>query len=521
MIPEQKKRSLSIVLAVDKSGSMAAASGRYAKMDLAKEAAVSVIELLKDKDQVGVVAFDAEAEEIIGLGKVSSKGELENRIAGIQVGGGTNAYPALSMAHKWLKNADTQLKHVVLVSDGKSQQTDELYSLAGDMSKDKITVSTIAIGTDADKGTMRDIADLGLGRYHETDDAGELPRILVKEAFAAARLIVERDFYPVMSGDSEMLKGIEQSLPLLRGYIGTSPKEGVLVPIMSDSGDPILAAWQYGLGRTLAFTSEIKPRWAAEWLKWDEFSKFWSQVIGWSLAIPSGEFHVSANIVGNAGLISVDAVDSEGRYRNFLDFQASVVSPNLSNRRIFLKQVGSGRYEAEFEADQMGVYLARVSEMKAGQVVDSQNTGAVVPYSPEYRDMDSNYGLLEGLAVATGGKFRPSPDEIAAHDDMNTMSLQVFWQPLVMLSVFLFFLDVALRRITISRDQILKVADRISSHEKEAPSAKASRIFPPFVITLRASDMTDNLRPSPRGGHWISTVAVCAPWLVATRYRWF
>ena len=470
MVPERKKQSLSIALAIDRSGSMAAPSGRYVKLDLAKEAAVSVVEFLTGKDQIGVIAFDAEAQEIVRLEKVRAKGKIEDKIGTIRAGGGTDMYPALEIAYKRLLNADTQLKHVILVSDGKSQRADDAYALVGEMARDKITVSTIAIGGDADREVMQNIANLGLGRYYETEDAGDLPRIFVKEAFVASELIMEGDFRPVVSEDSEILKGILEredsrsvpspphslapSLPHLRGYVGTSPKETASVPIASDRGDPILSTWQYGLGRTLAFTSDVKPKWAVEWLKWDSFSKFWSQAIGWTLAIPSGEFDVSTSIVGSVGHVTVDAIDPEDRFRNFLDFQASVVKPDLSRGIVSLRQSGPGRYEGEFDAGQMGTYLLRVSEMKDGEVIDSQNTGAVASYSPEYKDLETNYSLLESLAAATDGKLRPEVGDIAIHGEASVWQLQDLWRLLVLASIPLFFLDVALRRVTVSKEQI-------------------------------------------------------------------
>jgi Ca-activated chloride channel family protein len=489
MVPEQKKRSLSIVLAIDKSGSMAVGSGRYVKIDLAKEAAVSVVEFLTDKDYVGVIAFDAEAHEIVKLEKVRLKGKIEDKIGTIQVGGGTNIYPALEIAHKRLLNADTQLKHVILVSDGKSQQPDDSYALVGKMAQDRITVSTIAIGGDADRELMRDIANLGLGRHYETDDAGDLPRIFVKEAFVASKLIMEADFRPVVSEDSEILRGIVEEtqdskgapFPPLRGYVRTSAKETASVPITSDQGDSILSAWQYGLGRTLAFTSDVRPKWAVEWLKWNNFGKFWSQAIGWTLAIPSGEFDASASIVGGLGHVTVDAVDSEGRFRNFLDFQANVVRPDLSHESVSLRQSGPGRYEAEFDAGQMGTYILRVSEMKDGKATDSQNTGAVVSYSPEYKDLETNHSLLENLAAATGGKFRPGTWEIAMHSTTGVWQLQDLWRSLILASIPLFFLDVALRRITISKEQISELRNKLRLRKGEGtPDTKAD-----ILVNLR------------------------------------
>jgi len=478
VIPEQKKRSLSIVLAIDRSGSMAAVSGRSVKIDLAKEAAISVVEFLTDRDQIGVIAFDAEAKEIVNLEKAVSKGKIEDKIAAIQPRGGTNIFPALEIAHRWLKGADTQLKHVILVSDGISQQPAESYNLTKRMAQDKITVSTIAIGDDADKKLMRDMANAGSGRYYETADAGDLPGIFIKEAFAASKLIMEGDFRPVVSGSSEMLKGMDTKfLPHLYGYVGTSPKENSSVLISSDQGDPILSAWQYGLGRAVAFTSDAKPKWAVEWLKWDQFSKFWSQVAGWSLAMPSGEFDASATIAGGMGHVTVDAVDASGRFRNFLNFQANVVRPDLSHDVVPLRQSGPGRYEAEFDSGQMGTYMLHVSEVKDKKPASSQNIGAVVSYSPEYKDLERNYSLLESLAAIANGKFKPEIGDIALHSEANVWRLQELWRMLLIASIPLFFLDIALRRITISREQIAELKSRIHlPGREEIPRAETATL---------------------------------------------
>jgi Mg-chelatase subunit ChlD len=477
MIPERKKGSLAIVLAIDRSGSMAASAGRYTKIDLAKEAAVSVVDFLNEKDEIGIVAFDAEAQEIVSLEKVKSKVEIEDKIATIRPGGGTNIYPALKVAYGWLRNSDAKLKHIILVSDGKSDQPNESYTLVSQIAGDKITVSTVAIGRDADGRTMRDIADPGLGRYYETDDAGSLPRIFIKEAFVASKLIMEGSFKPVIYGESEILKGIDtDNLPKLRGYVGTSSKEGASVLITSGSGDllsqddPILVTWQHGLGRTLAFTSDTKPKWASEWLKWDNFGKFWSQAIGWTLAVPSGEFDASASILGNKGKVTVDAVDSKGRLRNFLNFQADLVKPELTHEKISMVQKAPGRYEAEFDASQIGTYLLRVNEIRDGEVINAQNTGAVTSYSPEYKNLESNHSLLKAIAADTDGKFNPEPHEVTIHGEKAVWQLQDLWQTLVIASIPLFFLDIILRRVTIFREQLLELKNRFrQTREEETP----------------------------------------------------
>ena len=482
MIPERKKRSLSIVLAIDRSGSMAMGN----KINLAKEAATSVVEFLTDKDQIGIIAFDAKAEKVVKLEKVKSKREIEDKIGKIRVGGGTNFHPAIEIAYEWLKEADTQLKHFIIVSDGRSQEPEAIYPIVKEMAQEKITISSIAIGDDIDRKTMKDIADIGSGRYYETDDAGNLPRIFVKEAFMASELINEGNFRPVFSEKSEILQGINQ-LPPIYGYVGTSAKETASILInsdISDTSDPILAVWQYGLGRTLAFTSDTKPRWTIEWLRWEDFGKFWSQAIDWILTDPSGDFNISTSISGGKGIVTIDALDSEGRYRNFLDFQSRIVKPDLSTEILKIKQSGAGRYEGEYKADQTGTYLLHISEMKDGKIAHSQTAGTVTPYSPEYSSLESNHPLLENLALSTGGIFKPSTEEIGIHNQGGVKEMRFIWHWLTLAAIPLFFLDVIIRRVAFSKEQFLSLKERLKIQDT---SSKPKRPVSPALIPKQRS----------------------------------
>jgi uncharacterized membrane protein/secreted protein with Ig-like and vWFA domain len=504
MIPEQKKRSVSIVLLIDKSGSMTALSGRFSKIELAKESAMSVVDMLTDKDQMGVIAFDAEADEIVKLEKIQSKKQITDRIARMRARGGTNIYPALKIAYDRLKNADTQIKHVILLSDGRSLQMNESYNLVKMMVQDSITLSTVVISDEADKKAMQDVANIGSGRYYETKDAGNLPKLFIKETFMASKLIMEGNFRPIVSANSEIIKGIN-SLPSLRGYIATSAKYGASVILKSENSDPILATWQYGLGRSMAFTSDTRSKWAVEWLQWNDFSKFWSQAVGWCLPVSSSEFEVSASIVGGKGFLTVDAVSSTGQFRDFLEFQANVVRPDMSSETLSLKQSGTGRYETEFNAGVMGTYLINVTEMSNGKPVSSQNVGVTVSYSPEYSDLESNTKLLENLAEVTDGKFNPDATDISEHRMIASRRMQDVWKWLLIASIPLFFLDVALRRITISKEQIkeLKTRFRMSSSIKPVENttlaslkARKERTFE--INTIQNLNVQPNLRSEKR-----------------------
>jgi Ca-activated chloride channel family protein len=64
-----------------------------------------------------------------------------------------------------------------------------------------------------------------------------------------------------------MLKDIPfEASPDLHGYVKTNRKATAQVPLVTDLGDPLLAHWQFGLGKVTAFTSDCKSRWAAMWI---------------------------------------------------------------------------------------------------------------------------------------------------------------------------------------------------------------------------------------------------------------
>jgi hypothetical protein len=176
-------------------------------------------------------------------------------------------------------------------------------------------------------------------------------------------------------------------------------------------------------------------------------------------------------------LISVDAVSASGQLRNFLNFSASIVKPDLTSETIELKQSGSGRYDAEFDADQMGTFLLSITEMNDGKPISTKNMGLTASYSPEYNDLVSNKGLLENLALATGGKFKPEISDIVDRKSKSVRHIQEIWRWLLIISIPLFFLDVAIRRITISKEQLQEFMRKLLVFNRPPEQAEENKTF--------------------------------------------
>jgi hypothetical protein len=238
--------------------------------------------------------------------------------------------------------------------------------------------------------------------------------------------------------------------------VASSPKPRAETPLWTQQGDPLLAHWQYGLGRAVAFTSDAKPRWAKSWLAWEKYRQFWVQVAQWSLRrTENADFSTDVSLDKGDGLINVEALDAQGNYRNFLNLQAIVVSPKGERVVVPVRQSGPGHYDAKFPTKEPGVYAVNVVEMDGSKVAAQQTAGASINYSPEFSDPAPNYNLLRRLAEAGGGKVldvRNPADNPFLHDRAKTFQPRDLWEALLQFAVICFVLDVGFRRIQIERE---------------------------------------------------------------------
>ncbi|HET9532854.1 MAG TPA: VWA domain-containing protein [Blastocatellia bacterium] len=464
----QKKHfpSLAIVLVIDKSGSM---SGT--KMQLALEAASATVDFLSERDSVGVVAFDDEATPIVELKKVEDKQSIIRDINTIQPLGGTNMYPGLKKAYEWLSASDAQIKHIIVMSDGQSEGGD-FAGVARSARDAGMTLSSVAVGEDADFETMKYISDIGGGRFYATQSAESLPRIFTQEAFLASRAtIIEEPFAPRLVRPTQATGGVDWSAaPQLGGYVGTAERDQLNSPaitsLVTHKDDPLYAVWQYGLGRSAAFTSDAKPRWASGWMDWPGFGQFWTQALRDTLRREGGDELVPRVVIdAGRGHIAVEAITGEGAFKNNLRLRAHIVAPDLSTSDIALEQTAAGRYEADFPATSRGAYLVSVTE-EGG--TSAPVTGAVNSYSPEFSITSSDTALLDRLSEATGGR----PMEIGGGEAdaidlferrmMKTRPHEI-WETLLMLALILLPLDVGIRRVHITREQVDRAREWIES----------------------------------------------------------
>jgi Mg-chelatase subunit ChlD len=441
--------SVALVLVIDASGSMAGGPGA-SKMDLAKEAAVRATELLGEQDQIGVISFDDTPRWVIEMQNMTDPSAVQSGIGGISPGGGTAIFPALETAYDALVQREAKVKHIILLTDGLSTGGD-YDALTNQMRADNISLSTIAVGSDADFNLLRKLADIGQGRYYEGNDPFDLPQLVVKETQEVARAaIVEEPFRPLVSSSSPIMDGFDaNSLPPLYGYVSTTPKPSSQTILLSRSADPLLSEWQYGLGRVVSWTSDAENRWAQDWVSWSEFGRFWAQAVKRTIPSPLDRNN-QVTVRNEAGgvKITVDSVADDRSYVNFVPTTGTLVTPDGSQVPLTLPQVGPGRYQTQVTTSQEGPYFLNISQQGSdGQMQVSRPAGFVVPYSAEYRALKSNTDLLSQIARATGGTALADPAQAFSQAATADGTPREIWPALLLAASLLLLVDIAVRRL--------------------------------------------------------------------------
>ena len=525
---KEQSPNLALVLAVDKSGSM----GRchcdnpdlnqtyerrevgQPKVDIAKEAVMRAASALGPQDYLGVVAFDSAARWALEMRRVVDLAALEQSVGGIQAAGQTNLRSGVEAGYAALQATQARRKHLILMTDGWVRQG-ELVSLARQMQAEGITLSVVAAGGGSAE-YLAELAQSGGGRYYPAADILRVPDFFLKETVTAVgEYIVEEPFYPLPSAPSSVLRGLDPaSLPPLLGYNGTTPKSTAFVALGTPRGDPLLATWQYGLGRAAAWTSDLKGQWAAAWVAWDGFPRFAAQLVGWTLPAPQVEgLTAQASLEDDRAVIRVEAVapapldvgatGQAGRPRNFLEVSAALIGPDLQTRELALPQVGPGRYVAEVELSQPGTYLVRLGVSEAGKALGQQTLGLVVPYSPEYQTTDVDMAWLNELARLTGGHALTEPGAAFAHNLPAAERAREIWGPLLLIVALLFPLDVALRRVMLNPGDVRRAARWLRERLPARPLRAGPRervLGRLFEARQRAAQARDRARQGRPGG---------------------
>lgn len=442
---QEKRKDIALVIAIDRSYSM---KGR--KIEYAKEAARASLDLLEEQHYFGVVAFDSQPYVPVPVEPVKSKRKAEALISRIQASGQTNIYPALGIVYRLLRDLEVPTKHVILLSDGDTAPA-EYERLLKRMRDSNIVVSTVTIGDGGNPGLMRQLSDWGDGRNYLALSADSIPQIFTEETKkVVGTSLVEESILTVIKQPTGSLSGIDlQSAPPLRGHIAVKAKDTAETVLVTQQGAPLLTRWQYGLGKTILFTSDVKNRWSADWVQWEGYGKFWSQLTR-SVAKQLGSTTVffSSERENEAAVFNLTLLTEGGSFRNSLSPKLRV-SVGKDARSVNMSQIAPGRYQLVVPFDSQDAISATLEAEGdiSSDIVDMAGSRSVFPGFPaEYRFSGPNFELLSVMASTTGGELGARAEDIFTAREDAAQKRFALWPVLMILALVAYLLDIFVRR---------------------------------------------------------------------------
>ncbi|MCR8656356.1 vWA domain-containing protein [Paenibacillus endoradicis] len=438
---------LGLILVIDHSGSM---SGD--KLELAKESAIRTVELLRPEDTVGVIAFDDRPTWVVTPTKVSNKDEIISSISSINAAGGTSIYPALQSAYQEMLTLDSERKHIILLTDGQSGTNDNYKQLTDDMLSNMMTMSSVAVGSDSDTKLLETLATNAGGRYYYTEDQSTLPAIFSRETALMTRsYIVDKTFEPIIGYAGAWSQLWNNGVPDVDAYVATTAKDLAEVSLYTHMEDPLLARWNVGAGKTVAFTTDVNGEWASSWINWSEFPNVFVEWVKWTYP----QFVSSPYTIDGSHSAQLSITGHDGLSRGDLGM---VVRDGESEQIYPLIPVSNGQYEVDSGVLDSGVYFTQIGELTS---VDGSNTiqngvttGFVVPYSAEYQlNMDSSVGVesMTALAELTGGRVIGLDEADKLFQFAPTQVKQIInWNKMLLIIILLLWLvDIGNRRLSL------------------------------------------------------------------------
>ncbi len=451
-----------VVLVLDSSGSMqrpVMGSSRSQQM-VANNSASGAIEVLDPTDMVSVVSFSGSPRLVVPITKNDNPESTRRKIKTITSGGGTNLGPALTMAGNQLRGVESKTKHIVVLSDGESQNPETLPEMAKKLGEEGIRISTITIGDQADIQTMRQIAVQSGGVFYRVVNPSVLPRIFLKAVRVLRRPMIREEIITpvIVEPTSPMLPATGlTSLPPLSGLVMTEHKSDdprVMVPIVSQKGEPILAGHQVELGRVAVFTSDVSS-WTSQWIDSDGFDAFWTHLAQWSARSKDpGIGELSIAHVSNQLKLDYTAIDEQGLPIDGLNLTTKVFAPNGTTRFIDMIQTGPGHYQGQLTSVQPGDQVITVTPTKEGQRLRPTIGAIHVQSQTEFNTLESNPKALSSIAQRSGGRILSltQPADLFSREGLQkASSYESKWWLLIVLGLVLFMLDLGARRVAWDR----------------------------------------------------------------------
>ncbi|MEM7261371.1 MAG: hypothetical protein AAF488_05225, partial [Planctomycetota bacterium] len=328
-------------------------------------------------------------------------------------------------------------------------ETGPFESLLRRMADKGNTISTVLVGPETHSEFLVNLANWGKGRFYNVPNRFNLPEILLKQPNTSRIPAYRPGVHQVRGrGGPGWWGSVDRSnLPPLAGYVETRQRPGAEVLIETTNGaHPILATWQYGLGRVSALTTEPTGPGTEPWREWDGYGPLLARVLTRAAADSRAGFDYSIERRDHRVVVRAErrVHDNLTPAADLLDDRGDVA------RTLEFRERADGVFTAEWVHDPESE--ARVLGRSSGS---SRSVTRLVSTAHEDRANETNVDPrasldLEQLAAATGGRsfaavsagaFVP-----AASDTSGARALRDLWPWCFALALLGYVADLAYRR---------------------------------------------------------------------------
>ena len=460
MRKEVRKMSVCVVVALDRSGSMAMpAGGGREKIDLADLGTVQVLDLLSPMDEFGVFAVDTSAHEIVPLDTVQNNMSYRGKILAIDSeGGGIYIYEALVASAKMISNAKSETKHIILFSDAAdAEQSAHYQDIVAKLREAGVTVSVVGLGTehDCDANMLKDLAQRGGGQCYFSDNPDEIPRIFAQDTFTIARSTFVDHATPFSITAGYSLLGLPPAAapPSLGGYnlCYLRPEANLAAVTGDEYKAPVVASWNAGNGRVLCYLGEADGKYSGEFAKWDQAGEFYSTLARWIAGkhepLPDDMLLTQEIRDGDCFVdLHLDPGRKADPFSNLprVDILHGLPGAAPAKKSVSLQWKNADLLEADIPIEGRETVLNTV-EISGEQPVTLPPV--CLPYSPEFAPDEPGRGAaaLAQIATTTGGKERVEIPKIWS--ELPIRSRYVTLTPwLLAAAAFLFLFEILERR---------------------------------------------------------------------------
>ena len=485
----KKRQSVAEALVVDTSGSMAAChcaddsiggdrmQGREGvrKTDIAKESIAQAVAQLEETDQLGVLAFTTQSEWVVPLQNLPSDSVVDEGLARLHPNGNTDIALGVREAIEGLRDVEARLRHIVLFTDGFMDDPSGLVDVAREAADAGVTLSVVGTG-EGSADVLQKMASAGGGRYYPGRDLSSIPTIIALELRMAARPIVnEGTFFPAVMAQAPVTDQLDSSPPL-HGYLATTAKPTAQTLLaVGEERDPLLATWRAGLGTAVAWTSDVAPKWSAQWVTWERYAGFWSDVVK-STFPERRDSGIAVDAAAAAEGIDITVTTVE-EVPAGATATATVRGPDGRTTEVVLERSASDTFAATTAVNGgEGVYAVSVAVADGDEVLHRDTVTATRTYPAEYAGTPADTDRLAALVAQAGGRLNPEP--AAAFDTAGLAPGAVprpLWTWLTVLALLLASVDVGMRRLRLERADWARARAWITTRRSGGAAPPAQR----------------------------------------------